>query len=315
MYVTVSNPRCGCHGVPFGSPGAYSTSPIWSMCTNGSRSCRCTPAKARRTGNPSPSSPCGAVVTDFTGRSLACVRSGSGTGGSLLRSLTVTAGTRTSHPCRRTGRVRPLRAGYAPGRVVSPLRRPGRASSVSGDAAASPPGHGRPAPGWADSAGDAAAGPARARRRTARSRSPRTSPHPARSSGRSGARSVGRARWRAGWGSCRNSRCARTAAQRRRWSHQPSDASHSTHPSPLGSTASVDQFVGHGLKVIDGGRGWGGGQRARAPPGNDAPGETHTGTRSAACAARPGTVHLATASLRRGRTQPARGKWHVYPLG
>ncbi len=28
MYVTVSNPRCGCHGVPFGSPGAYSTSPI-----------------------------------------------------------------------------------------------------------------------------------------------------------------------------------------------------------------------------------------------------------------------------------------------
>ena len=28
MYVTVSNPRWGCHGVPFGSPGAYSTSPI-----------------------------------------------------------------------------------------------------------------------------------------------------------------------------------------------------------------------------------------------------------------------------------------------
>ena len=22
MYVTVSKPRCGCHGVPFGSPGA-----------------------------------------------------------------------------------------------------------------------------------------------------------------------------------------------------------------------------------------------------------------------------------------------------
>ncbi len=38
MYVTVSKPRCGCQGVPFGSPGAYSTSPIWSMWMNGSRS-------------------------------------------------------------------------------------------------------------------------------------------------------------------------------------------------------------------------------------------------------------------------------------
>ena len=38
MYVTVSKPRCGCHGVPFGSPGAYSTSPIWSRWMNGSRS-------------------------------------------------------------------------------------------------------------------------------------------------------------------------------------------------------------------------------------------------------------------------------------
>ncbi len=28
MYVTVSKPRWGCQGVPFGSPGAYSTSPI-----------------------------------------------------------------------------------------------------------------------------------------------------------------------------------------------------------------------------------------------------------------------------------------------
>ena len=55
MYVTVSKPRCGCQSVPFGSPGAYSTSPIWSMCTNGSRSRRSTPANARRTGNPSPS--------------------------------------------------------------------------------------------------------------------------------------------------------------------------------------------------------------------------------------------------------------------
>ena len=34
---------------------AYSTSPIWSMCTNGSSAAMSTPANARRTGNPSPS--------------------------------------------------------------------------------------------------------------------------------------------------------------------------------------------------------------------------------------------------------------------
>ncbi len=69
-YVTVSKPRCGCQGVPFGSPGAYSTSPIWSRWMNGSRSRRSTPANARRTGNPSPSNPLGAVVTDRTGRAV-----------------------------------------------------------------------------------------------------------------------------------------------------------------------------------------------------------------------------------------------------
>src|SRR6266496_3405678 len=41
------------------------------MCTNGSRVARSTPAKARRTGKPSPSRPLGAVVTDATGRSTA----------------------------------------------------------------------------------------------------------------------------------------------------------------------------------------------------------------------------------------------------
>ena len=55
MYVTVSKPRCGCQGVPFGSPGAYSTSPIWSMWMNGSSRPRSTPWNARRTGKPSPS--------------------------------------------------------------------------------------------------------------------------------------------------------------------------------------------------------------------------------------------------------------------
>src|ERR671912_2122819 len=38
------------------------------MCTNGSRVGRSTPAKARRTGNPSPSNPEGAVVTETMGR-------------------------------------------------------------------------------------------------------------------------------------------------------------------------------------------------------------------------------------------------------
>src|SRR5215218_10595279 len=41
------------------------------MWMNGSRSARSTPANARRTGNPSPSKPCGAVVTDRTVRSRA----------------------------------------------------------------------------------------------------------------------------------------------------------------------------------------------------------------------------------------------------
>src|SRR3984885_2267056 len=89
MYVTVSKPRCGCHGVPLGSPGAYSTSPIWSMCTNGSRSLRLTPANARRTGNPSPSKPEGAVVTRATGRSPS-------TGGTVTRGRTSRLGTVTA---------------------------------------------------------------------------------------------------------------------------------------------------------------------------------------------------------------------------
>src|SRR5690242_18898233 len=39
---------------------------------NGSRSSRATPAKARRTGKPSPSKPRGAVVIERTGRRTAC---------------------------------------------------------------------------------------------------------------------------------------------------------------------------------------------------------------------------------------------------
>src|ERR1700722_2141066 len=102
MYFTVSKPRWGCHGVPLGSPGAYSTSPIWSMWTNGSRSARLTPAKARRTGKPSPSRPRGAFVTDRTWRSATLSRSSAGTAGSVVRSATVTAGPETSDRCRPT---------------------------------------------------------------------------------------------------------------------------------------------------------------------------------------------------------------------
>jgi hypothetical protein len=50
------------------------------------------PAKARRTGKPSPSRPLGAVVTDLTGRSLETAGSGAATFGSFDKSLTVTAG-------------------------------------------------------------------------------------------------------------------------------------------------------------------------------------------------------------------------------
>src|SRR6266581_2390692 len=62
------------------------------MWMNGSRRARSTPANARRTGNPSPSKPDGAVVTDSTGRSAVAAGSGSWTRGSTRMSSTVTAG-------------------------------------------------------------------------------------------------------------------------------------------------------------------------------------------------------------------------------
>src|ERR1700683_3494277 len=57
------------------------------MCTSGSSRGRSTPANARRTGNPSPSNPDGAVVTEVTLRS-AVVTSGSATRG-RMRMLSV----------------------------------------------------------------------------------------------------------------------------------------------------------------------------------------------------------------------------------
>src|SRR6266705_111780 len=62
------------------------------MCTNGSRVARSTPAKARRTGKPSPSKPLGAVVTEITGRSASVSGFGRGTRASASGFSTVPAG-------------------------------------------------------------------------------------------------------------------------------------------------------------------------------------------------------------------------------
>src|SRR3954471_4256252 len=61
------------------------------MWMNGSRSRRSTPAKARRTGKPSPSNPDGAVVTDRT-RRRTVPGAGAGTRGRAVVSSTVMAG-------------------------------------------------------------------------------------------------------------------------------------------------------------------------------------------------------------------------------
>src|SRR5205807_579081 len=68
------------------------------MWTNGSRSARSTPAKARRTGNPSPSKARGAVVTERTGRGRASAP-GAGIFGRESGSA-VTAGTMASRSLR-----------------------------------------------------------------------------------------------------------------------------------------------------------------------------------------------------------------------
>src|SRR5580765_6574380 len=65
------------------------------MWMNGSNAARSTPAKARRTGKPSPSKPLGADVTDTTGRGTDAVGSGA-IRGRTVRSSTVMAGIRVS---------------------------------------------------------------------------------------------------------------------------------------------------------------------------------------------------------------------------
>src|SRR6266487_1124710 len=89
------------------------------MWMNGSSRARSTPAKARRTGKPSPSNPDGAVVTGATGRSAATVGSGSVTRGRTRMSSTVTAGMTTPQSCALAGQVSaevagPTRPGVSP---------------------------------------------------------------------------------------------------------------------------------------------------------------------------------------------------------
>ncbi len=120
-YVNVSKPRCGCQGVPFGSPAAYSTSPIWSMWMNGSRTSIGTPAKARCTGNPSPSNPVGAVVTDVTDRA---VDSAIGVRRGRVRVSAVTAGMGSSSG------VSTLPFNYLPRQPIPGRRRCDRQSSA-----------------------------------------------------------------------------------------------------------------------------------------------------------------------------------------
>jgi hypothetical protein len=50
------------------------------------------PRKRRRTGNPNPSTPLGAVVTDTTGRAVVVAASGVAIAGNVNGSSTVTAG-------------------------------------------------------------------------------------------------------------------------------------------------------------------------------------------------------------------------------
>ena len=94
MYVTVSKPRCGCHAVPFASPGAYSTSPIWSSSRNGSAIESSAVGNGRWTMNPSPSSVVSAVTTCATGLHAVPDSGSGGTRGNVSESA-VTAGIST----------------------------------------------------------------------------------------------------------------------------------------------------------------------------------------------------------------------------
>ena len=92
MYVTVSKPRCGCHGAPLASPGAYSTAPRWSSSRNGSARSMSMPGNGRRTWKPSPSNFVGAATTRATGRKVVSAGSGRVMRGSTSKLSVVAAG-------------------------------------------------------------------------------------------------------------------------------------------------------------------------------------------------------------------------------
>src|SRR4051812_27160371 len=98
---------------------------------NGSRSARSTPAKARRTGKPSPSNPRGADVTPRTGRWRASVGSGSAIRGRTVMSSTTTAGMGRGAPLPATQDSMTL-VDYATVSVLaSPRREPTRECDMS----------------------------------------------------------------------------------------------------------------------------------------------------------------------------------------
>src|SRR5688572_25406570 len=69
------------------------------MCTNGSRVASSTPAKARRTGKPSPSNPVGAVVTERTGRCTASKVGEASRGRATVSAVTAGIGTSRVDRC------------------------------------------------------------------------------------------------------------------------------------------------------------------------------------------------------------------------
>lgn len=91
---------------------------------NGSSARRSTPANARRTGKPSPSNPCGAVVTETTGRATLVVGSGVPTRGKVKTSSTVTAGMSHDLPVRKQSSKALPPCQTAPGQCLFPPHSP-----------------------------------------------------------------------------------------------------------------------------------------------------------------------------------------------
>src|SRR5215207_6896924 len=100
------------------------------MWMKGSSSACDSPAKARRTGKPSPSNPAGAVVTDRTGRSTELLGSGSATAGSARGFSTVMAGMAPPTTCERKYSVKRTPASPGQARSLRPMIRPARLADI-----------------------------------------------------------------------------------------------------------------------------------------------------------------------------------------